>query len=108
MVFKTVSARVPRASWLLVSEISDSAEKITDQFKRRIPVKIVDTVAYIPGHANSTAMAGGATPNDRTYLLGECPWADDVGLAFLHKSSRISWSFCAVEWREETRPTPIM
>lgn len=63
---------------LSVAELSDRVKKITDQFQATIPVEIMDTVADIPRHANSTDVAGGTTTNDRIYLVREGLRADSV------------------------------
>ena len=83
--FSKPAARVPRSQWLSVAEIAQRAQKITDQFKTHIPIEVVDTVADIPGHANSTDVASGATTNDRIYLVREGLRADNVEVTVFHE-----------------------
>lgn len=75
-----------RAQWLSVAKIADCAKKITQQFKTRIRVEIVDTVADIPGHANSTDVTSGATTNDRVYLVRKGLRADNVEVTVFHNA----------------------
>ena len=70
---------------LSVSEIADRAKQITDQFKTHILIEIVDTVADIPGHAKSTAVASSATTNDHVYLIREGLGADNFEITLFHE-----------------------
>jgi len=91
-----------RAQWLSVAKIADCAKKIMEHFKTRILVEIVDTVADIPGHANSTDVTSGATTNDRVYLVRKGLRADNVEITVFHNAFHFqAGRLQPVEWRRK-------
>jgi hypothetical protein len=52
-----------------VAALTECVDKLTKPFKTTISVVIVDRVSDIPDHGDSTEVAGGATTQDRIYLI---------------------------------------
>ena len=68
-----------------VAVLTEKIDKITKPFKTTIPVVIVDRASEIPGHANSTEVAGGATTQDRIYLIRNALTAGDADVTLFHE-----------------------
>lgn len=52
-----------------IAAVTQRVDELLKPFKATIPMVVVDRISEISGHADSTAIAGGATTNYRIYLI---------------------------------------
>lgn len=64
---------------------AEPLHKRTQPFESMILVVIVDRVSDIPGHGDSTDVAGGATTLDRIYLIRSGIAAGDADVTLFHE-----------------------
>jgi len=85
--FSKASNERPESEWLSVAAITQRVNDLLEPFKTTIPVVVVDRVSNIPGLADGTAMAAGATTNDRIYLIRACLRANEIDVTLFHEFS---------------------
>lgn len=85
LALRVAGEAIPENEWMSVAALTDRIDKITQPFKTTIPVVIVDRVSDIPGHGDSTDVAGGATTLDRIYLIRSGLEAGKADVTLFHE-----------------------
>lgn len=85
VAFSKASNERPESEWLSVAAIAQRVNDLLEPFKTTIPVVVVDRVSDIPGFADSTAVAAGATTNDRIYLVRAGLRGNEIDVTLFHE-----------------------